>query len=40
VSAVRFEHVSKAFGTRTVLDDLSFEIPSGQAFCLLGRSGT
>jgi phospholipid/cholesterol/gamma-HCH transport system ATP-binding protein len=38
--AVRFDHVSKAFGTLTILDDLSFEIPSGQAFCLLGRSGT
>jgi phospholipid/cholesterol/gamma-HCH transport system ATP-binding protein len=40
VSAVRFEHVSKAFGTRTILDDLSFEVPAGRAFCLLGRSGT
>ena len=40
MSAVRFDHVSKAFGTRKVLDDLSFEIPKGQAFCLLGRSGT
>lgn len=40
MSAVRFDHVSKAFGARKVLDDLSFEIPKGQAFCLLGRSGT
>ena len=40
MSAVRFEHVSKAFGTRTILDDLSFEVPAGRAFCLLGRSGT
>jgi phospholipid/cholesterol/gamma-HCH transport system ATP-binding protein len=40
LSAVRFDHVSKAFGTLTVLDDISFEIPAGQAFCLLGRSGT
>ena len=40
MSAVRFDHVSKAFGTLTVLDDISFEIPSGRAFCLLGRSGT
>ncbi len=40
MNAVRFDHVSKAFGTRKVLDDLSFEIPKGQAFCLLGRSGT
>jgi len=40
MNAVRFDHVSKAFGTRKVLDDISFEIPRGQAFCLLGRSGT
>ena len=40
MSAVRFEHVSKAFGALTVLDDISFEIPAGRAFCLLGRSGT
>jgi len=40
MNAVRFDHVSKAFGTLKVLDDISFEIPMGQAFCLLGRSGT
>src|SRR4030095_1880402 len=40
MSAVRFDRVSKSFGTRKVLDDISFEIPNGQAFCLLGRSGT
>jgi phospholipid/cholesterol/gamma-HCH transport system ATP-binding protein len=40
MNAVRFDHVSKAFGTRTVLDDVSFEIPQATAFCLLGRSGT
>ena len=40
MNAVRFDHVSKAFGPLTVLDDISFEIPAGQAFCLLGRSGT
>jgi phospholipid/cholesterol/gamma-HCH transport system ATP-binding protein len=40
INAVRFDHVSKAFGTLTVLDDISFEIPAGRAFCLLGRSGT
>ena len=32
MNAVRFDQVSKAFGTRKVLDDLSFEIPKGQAF--------
>jgi phospholipid/cholesterol/gamma-HCH transport system ATP-binding protein len=40
MNAVRFDHVSKAFGALQVLDDISFEIPAGQAFCLLGRSGT
>jgi phospholipid/cholesterol/gamma-HCH transport system ATP-binding protein len=40
MSAVRFDRVSKRFGTQTVLDDLSFEVPPGRAFCLLGRSGT
>lgn len=40
MSAVRFDGVSKRFGALTVLDDVSFDIPSGTAFCLLGRSGT
>jgi phospholipid/cholesterol/gamma-HCH transport system ATP-binding protein len=38
--AVRLDHVSKRFGVLTVLDDVSFVIPRGRAFCLLGRSGT
>jgi phospholipid/cholesterol/gamma-HCH transport system ATP-binding protein len=40
MTAVRFDHVCKAFGRLTVLDDISFDIPAGRAFCLLGRSGT
>ena len=40
MNAVRFDHVCKAFGTQTILDDLSFDVPQGRAFCLLGRSGT
>ena len=40
MNAVRFDHVSKAFGPLKVLDDISFEIAAGEAFCLLGRSGT
>ena len=40
MSAVRFEKVSKRFGTLAVLDEVSFDIPAGTAFCLLGRSGT
>ena len=37
--AVRFEHVSKAFGQKQVLDDVSFGVPEAQALCILGRSG-
>ena len=39
-SAVRLDHVSKTFGTRTVLDDVTFDVPKAAGFCLLGRSGT
>ncbi len=35
----RLEHVSKAFGGRKVLDDVTFQVGLGEAFCLLGRSG-
>jgi phospholipid/cholesterol/gamma-HCH transport system ATP-binding protein len=38
--AIRFENVSKSFGTFRVLDNVSFAIPRGSAFCILGRSGT
>jgi phospholipid/cholesterol/gamma-HCH transport system ATP-binding protein len=38
--AVRLDHVTKAFGARRVLDDVSFEVPSGRGFVILGRSGT
>jgi phospholipid/cholesterol/gamma-HCH transport system ATP-binding protein len=38
--AVRLERVSKTFGTRKVLDDVTFSVPTARAFCLLGRSGT
>jgi branched-chain amino acid transport system ATP-binding protein len=39
-AVVRLDHVSKSFGDKKVLDDVSFAIPKGKAFCLLGRSGT
>src|SRR5262249_7030452 len=32
--------VSKSFGTKQVLRDVSFDIPAGEALCVLGRSGT
>jgi phospholipid/cholesterol/gamma-HCH transport system ATP-binding protein len=38
--AVEFRHVTKSFGTRRVLDDVSFRVPAGRSVCLLGRSGT
>jgi phospholipid/cholesterol/gamma-HCH transport system ATP-binding protein len=37
---VRLDRVTKRFGTHRVLDDVSFDIPAGTAFVLLGRSGT
>lgn len=37
--AVRFEHVSKHFGEKNVLEDISFQVGPGETFCLLGRSG-
>lgn len=38
--AVRLERVSKAFGSTTVLREVTLDIPAGIGFCLLGRSGT
>jgi phospholipid/cholesterol/gamma-HCH transport system ATP-binding protein len=38
--AVALDHVSKSFGSRRVLSDLSLSVISGQALCILGRSGT
>ena len=39
-AAVIFDHVSKAFGAKKVLRDVSFEVPAGKTLCILGRSGT
>jgi len=39
-AAVVFDRVSKSFGPKQVLRDVSFEVPAGQALCILGRSGT
>ena len=38
--AVALDHVSKSFGNRQVLHDLSLSVTPGQALCILGRSGT
>jgi phospholipid/cholesterol/gamma-HCH transport system ATP-binding protein len=40
VPAVRLDGVSKTFGTRAVLDDVSFDVAGGTGFIILGRSGT
>jgi phospholipid/cholesterol/gamma-HCH transport system ATP-binding protein len=37
---VTFESVSKTFGGRPVLNDVSFAIAAGEALCIMGRSGT
>ena len=39
-TAIRFDGITKSFGDRTILDDISFEVVRGKAFCLLGRSGS
>lgn len=36
---VEFRHVTKRFGARTILDDVSFVVEEGEALCILGRSG-
>jgi phospholipid/cholesterol/gamma-HCH transport system ATP-binding protein len=38
--AVRLDGVTKSFGTRPVLDDVSFDVRTGSGFVILGRSGT
>lgn len=38
--AVRLTNVSKSFGTRKVLNDVSFDVADGSGFIILGRSGT
>lgn len=37
--AIAFRDVSRSFGGRAILNNVSFEVASGEAFCLLGRSG-
>jgi phospholipid/cholesterol/gamma-HCH transport system ATP-binding protein len=38
--AIMLDHVSKSFGEKHVLRDISLEIRHGEAVCILGRSGT
>lgn len=39
-TAVSFDSVSKSFGAKQVLREVSFEVETGEALCILGRSGT
>ena len=39
-AGVSLERVSKAFGALRVLDDVTLDIPAGEATVVLGRSGT
>jgi len=36
---IAFEHVSKSFGSKQVLDDVSFDVMPAETVCILGRSG-
>jgi phospholipid/cholesterol/gamma-HCH transport system ATP-binding protein len=38
--AVVFDQVSKSFGAKQVLRDVSFQVHESEALCILGRSGT
>jgi phospholipid/cholesterol/gamma-HCH transport system ATP-binding protein len=38
--AVVFDRVSKSFGAKQVLREVSFGVRAGEALCILGRSGT
>ena len=37
---IKFENVTKSFGSRTILDNVSYEIKKGEIFCIVGPSGT
>jgi phospholipid/cholesterol/gamma-HCH transport system ATP-binding protein len=37
---VVLQHVSKSFGEKPILRDVSFQVRAGEALCILGRSGT
>jgi len=38
--AIRFDRVAKSIGSTHILEDISFTIPRGTAFSILGRRGT
>jgi len=38
-SAIVIHHLRQGYGKRTVLHDVSLDVPRGQTFALLGRNG-
>ena len=36
---IQFEDVSKSFGDKVILRDVSFDVKAGETVCILGRSG-
>lgn len=36
---ITFEHVTKTLGGKVILDDVSFEVPQGETFVVVGLSG-
>jgi phospholipid/cholesterol/gamma-HCH transport system ATP-binding protein len=36
---IKFENVTKRLGRRTILDDVSFQVPPGETFVVVGLSG-
>lgn len=36
---IEFEHVTKSFGSHTVLDDLTLQVPKGKITFIIGKSG-
>lgn len=37
--SIRFENITKRFGSQTVLENISFEVKEGEIFVILGKSG-
>lgn len=36
---IQFKHIVKSFGPKRVLDDVSFDVPTGKVFFIIGASG-